>query len=786
VAITDPLTLSPDVVLVAVADLPESVRARFASREGDVAVTHPRSRVPSQVLDARAAELVEEFRVPRTAVEAVIRFSRRHETDPERTLEDAYPLLRRLFDAGFLLTEGDEDAEGIRPLLRRGEAVGGFDILDCLHILEDTELYSARGAAGLAALKIERVSGDAGRFDRLARERAVLDRLGGDGAPHFLAAGDLEGRHWLAIEWCPGIDAENAARELRRAGPAARPQLLRLCCRVARAYAALHERGVLHGDVHPRNLLVDRDGSVRLLDFGYSRSEAEGALASAPRAGVPFFYEPEHAAAMRREEAPPPTTAAGEQYAVGALLYFMASGAHYRDFSLERGEMLRQIVEEPPLPFADRGAESWPDLEAVLARALRKETGERFSSMRALADAVAAVEPPRARSAIAAGSSAAGSLLSRVLELVGEGGPLLAAGLPEPPRASVNFGAAGIACGLYRVALAREDPVLLALADLWAEKAAAACGEEEAFYNPAMDVTRESVGEISAYHTAAGVHAVRALIAHASGRPGAQTAAVDAFLGAVREPGAAAERDVTLGRAGLLLASSLLLDTLGDSGPTASSHRRLKARGDDLLHGLWAELDGASPRHLGADLNLGIAHGWAGLLYATLRWCRSAGAAPPSRTGERLVELADLALPWGRGLRWPWNDGGSMPGWCNGSAGFVFLWTLAHRMLGEDRYRSLAESAAWNAWEAPDGGGTLCCGLAGRAYSLLNLYRHGGGPQWLERARELANRAALAIDRDSSPSHSLYKGALGVAVLTADLARPEDAAMPFFEEEGWV
>ena len=56
-AITDPLVISPDVILVPVADLSESVRARFTHREGDVAVTHPRSRMPSQILDARAAEL---------------------------------------------------------------------------------------------------------------------------------------------------------------------------------------------------------------------------------------------------------------------------------------------------------------------------------------------------------------------------------------------------------------------------------------------------------------------------------------------------------------------------------------------------------------------------------------------------------------------------------------------------------------------------------------------------------------------------------------------------------
>jgi serine/threonine-protein kinase len=126
-----------------------------------------------------------------------------------------------------------------------------------------------------------------------------------------------------------------------------------------------------------------------------------------------------------------------------------------------------------------------------------------------------------------------------------------------------------------------------------------------------------------------------------------------------------------------------------------------------------------------------------------------------------------------------------MPGWCNGSAGFVFLWTLAHRELGDPAWLALAEAAAMNAWESPDGNGSLCCGLGGRAYALLNYHRHAGGPEWLARARDLANRAALDVEKASEREDSLYKGSIGVALLAADLARPEAAAMPFFEEEGW-
>jgi serine/threonine-protein kinase len=75
--------------------------------------------------------------------------------------------------------------------------------------------------------------------------------------------------------------------------------------------------------------------------------------------------------------------------------------------------------------------------------------------------------------------------------------------------------------------------------------------------------------------------------------------------------------------------------------------------------------------------------------------------------------------------------------------------------------------------------------LAGRAYALLNLYRATGERVWIERARRLAERAARWGSAQEEHPHSLWKGDLGLAVLAADLERPEAARMPFFEPLGY-
>jgi len=101
----------------------------------------------------------------------------------------------------------------------------------------------------------------------------------------------------------------------------------------------------------------------------------------------------------------------------------------------------------------------------------------------------------------------------------------------------------------------------------------------------------------------------------------------------------------------------------------------------------------------------------------------------------------------------------------------------------EPKYDRMATGAAWTAFEAPHVGGDLCCGLAGRSYALLNLYKHSGDLVWLDRARRLAESAAASIKANSQASDGLYHGRVGVVLLAADLECPHRSCMPLFEPE---
>ena len=126
-----------------------------------------------------------------------------------------------------------------------------------------------------------------------------------------------------------------------------------------------------------------------------------------------------------------------------------------------------------------------------------------------------------------------------------------------------------------------------------------------------------------------------------------------------------------------------------------------------------------------------------------------------------------------------------MPSWCNGSAGFVHLWLVAERVLGDEGYRELAIGAARDALGPTESGVDLCCGLSGRAYALLALIVEAGtSTGWRTRGDSTCAHWAHGL-RDSPFALSLYKGALGTAVLAAELPTPATASMPLFEAERW-
>ena len=238
-----------------------------------------------------------------------------------------------------------------------------------------------------------------------------------------------------------------------------------------------------------------------------------------------------------------------------------------------------------------------------------------------------------------------------------------------------------------------------------------------------------------------------------------------------RRPHAIPDIDLTLGTAGVLVGFALLVDPGGPPSPA------LNVLGSELFTSVSGELERRPGIRDASDLGLlGIAHGWAGLLYALLLWCRATGSPASDMILSRLAELASLGEPAAGGLRWrrtlsTHNDDPRyryLTGWCNGTAGIAFLWTLAERFAGDGLP---ADSPSGRlSTSSPASSPSTNCAVAVPEKPMqpaAALHRSTGNPRWLR--PRVANRAGSNI---AGRPGRIGRIALGVQVRVGGHALP--------------
>ncbi len=271
--------------------------------------------------------------------------------------------------------------------------VPGLTLIDRLSAGGRSEVWRARNRAGrLVAVKWLRELRD----DLLIRHRAegrLLLQLGG--RRHLVACLEtIPDPPALVLEF---LGEENLRHRIYRAGPDAHPtplsvrDALRAVLSAADAVGWLHRHGVIHRDVKPSNLVVAADGDVRLVDLGVA------AHGNPPR-GLPSGWIEEQVGSLgfaapellRDASEAKPTL---DIYGLGATLYEAVSGRLPFDFRPAEDEAdlrARIAAGEPPISLSARG--QFPaELSGLLARALAPRAEDRYQSVGALIEVLAAL-----------------------------------------------------------------------------------------------------------------------------------------------------------------------------------------------------------------------------------------------------------------------------------------------------------------------------------------------------------------------------------------------------------
>jgi serine/threonine protein kinase len=261
--------------------------------------------------------------------------------------------------------------------------------MGAVYLARDTQLERQ------VALKLPRLNPKEGAeiLERFRREARAAAKLHHPGICAVHDVGQVDGVHYLAMAYIAG----SPLRELVKDGKPVPPRrAAAIVQQVALAMQHAHDRGILHRDLKPHNILLNEPDQPVVMDFGLARritGPAEARLtASGILLGTPAYMAPEQVVDAQK------LGPASDIYTLGVILYELLTGR--LPFAGPLATMLAQIMFDAPPPPTEFQAELDPALVALCLKALAKRPEDRYPSMRdfatALGDYLPRTPPPAA------------------------------------------------------------------------------------------------------------------------------------------------------------------------------------------------------------------------------------------------------------------------------------------------------------------------------------------------------------------------------------------------------